>query len=423
MQTDRIMTWAGHHPEVAVPTAVAGALGVAVVVWLLQRRVSRALKGWTPAPAQRAGIAGILLATGLEADTAWRFAGNRLGISHPLERGLLFLVGETVLFTFALMARANLLNEEKRRAGAPGILVWVICGALAVPAISESGSVAAAWVRVLFGPVAAALLWHFLMGIELRSSLPSAQSMGTFSVLMRHLRERALSRFGVIEADRTAVDMARDRAVVRAAILSERYQTASGRRQARLLRRLRKALRTAGVAGDPGRREALLAEIATSRFAKDLGTTPVDSPWADTTAATPAPAAARTRPRPVSLPVPAQRELEADDEPRTLPANASTTHEPQGDRPMAVDTDSFFSTSDLTPQAAVETRAERERRQAEAQRRADDTYAKAVEVVVELVQQGAPLSGPQIAEQLPVGPRTVQRYIKRMREEGVLPQE
>ncbi|MEU2086557.1 hypothetical protein ABZ569_32385 [Streptomyces albus] len=264
------------------PWTAALAFGPSAAVLLLLaagagRALTRRLRGRLTVPVAVPAL-GALLATGLSADTAWRFAAERLGISELWERGLIFAVGEVTLFSFALGARTNL--HQKGRTGLDGIMVWATCAALAVPAWSVSDSFAAAVGRLLFGPTAAAVLWHKAMGIELRHVRPTAQDEGLLATIGRDLRERFLARFGLAIRDRTAQQLAQERAADKAALLSERFHAQNPkyvRRRALTLRRLRRAQRKAGVTTDKRQRDRVLEIRAHLQHA--AGPRELPSPW------------------------------------------------------------------------------------------------------------------------------------------------
>lgn len=295
-------SWIGSFTEANPWPAVAAVVVLGLAALLVLARVVRAAlaagtsprtpKG-RPTAAQVVATIGALGATGVGANTAWRFAGEHLHISNLWERGGLFLVGEVMLFGLALMARQNLNDPKMRRTGLPGTLVWVLSGFLAVPAISESDSVAGAAWRIVLGPLGAALLWHLAMGIELRhGSDESVENTGFAAKLMRRLAQQILSWLGVAEQDVTAEELARERARSRAAELVDRLgalddKKRTGRKGASLRRQLRTTLRKAGVAGDQERRQLLLDDLAVSSHAAALVELEHPSPWED-----PAPAAA-----------------------------------------------------------------------------------------------------------------------------------
>ncbi|MFD0353646.1 hypothetical protein ACFVHW_07835 [Streptomyces sp. NPDC127110] len=237
--------------------------------------------------AQMVSTIGALGATGVGANTAWRFAGEHLHISNTWERAGLFLVGEVMLFGLALMARQNLHNADMRRTGLPGTLVWVLSAFLAVPAISESDSAAGAAWRIVLGPMGAALLWHLAMGIELRhSGEENAENNGVAARILRRLQQQLLARLGIAEHDKDAEELIQERARSRAAELADRYRSLSdkqldGWRGRRLRSKLRATLRRADVAGNPERKRLLLADLAVSSHAPALVKLVHPSPWVE----------------------------------------------------------------------------------------------------------------------------------------------
>ncbi|MET7303597.1 hypothetical protein ABZS54_32790, partial [Embleya sp. NPDC005575] len=282
VKLEALTSWAQAHPwfaaAVTVPSVLLSLYGIIRGIRALGRSIFA--KGGRSDAVVVASI-GAVLSTGLSGDTAWRFAEHRLGISNPWERGLIFLVGEVALFALALMARANLRTQG--RAGAPGVLVWVAAAVLAVPAVAESNSLAAAIVRVMLGPVLGALLWHMAMGIELRHTDSDMTDTGILAIITREVRERTLARLGLSVRDRTAEQISRDRATVKATVLAARYasyEPTAVRRRSRTLAQLQRELRRAGVAQSPAQRTRLLRELAHSNNAAGLATLELPSPWA-----------------------------------------------------------------------------------------------------------------------------------------------
>ncbi|MET9956288.1 hypothetical protein ABZ135_32740 [Streptomyces sp. NPDC006339] len=235
--------------------------------------------------AQMVSVVGALGATGVGANTAWRFAGEHLHITNVVERAALFLVGEVMLFGLALMARQNLHNPSMRRTGLPGTLVWVLSGFLAVPAISESDSFAGAAWRIVLGPLGAALLWHLAMGIELRQSgEEDAENNGVGAKILRRVQQQILSWLGIADHDVTAEDIYRERARSKAADLVDRLRNldekkSRGRKGRKLRAQLRTTLRKAGVAGSQERKQLLLEDLAVSAHAPALVDLEHASPW------------------------------------------------------------------------------------------------------------------------------------------------
>ncbi|MFI8294460.1 hypothetical protein ACIGCZ_00785 [Streptomyces nigra] len=287
------------HPLYA---AAAGFVALAVTLWLL-----RSLRK-TPAAVAVASLAA-MACTAYSADTSWRFAEHRLGMTSDVERAAMFAAAELALFACALMARQN-LRSPQGTPGTPGVLVWVITGVQVIPAYAESGIVGGT-VRAVVGPVLAALLWHLAMGIELRHGRPDAASQSLPALLARELRERLLSRLGLAVRDRTAEQITRDRATVRAVALAAKLADMSpkARGRARVARRLSVAVGKAQAGASEEQRAKLLDLLAARRHAAALATVDLPSPW-ETTEVTvervdddqPEPLALTARPLPEVVP-------------------------------------------------------------------------------------------------------------------------
>ncbi|MGW1463859.1 hypothetical protein ACWCPT_05825 [Streptomyces sp. NPDC002308] len=274
---------AAGHPWLAAGLAVAAAAVTVGTVWLLVRAVRRL--DLPPAPVVVAGL-GAAVCTAYSADTSWRFAEDHLGMTDTTERAVMFAAGELALVACAVMARATMsataTEEAAGTAGVPGALVWCITGVQVVPAFSESG-VWGGLIRAAFGPIAAGLLWHLAMGLEIRVVRPGALSTGLPALIGRELRERLLSRLGLATRDRTAEQITRDRAIVRAVRLAALLELRpAGWRAAGRRRRLAAAVARSGAATSGEQRHRLLQQLAARRTSGLLATVPVASPWAGT---------------------------------------------------------------------------------------------------------------------------------------------
>ncbi|MFF4741279.1 hypothetical protein ACFY2W_36160 [Streptomyces sp. NPDC001262] len=293
---DRIREFAQANPWPAA--IVAGLLGLAALALLAvaARAGLKAAKAGVGAfkerryaqgrltVAQIVSTIGALIATAVGANTAWRFAGEHLHITNTVERASLFLAGEVMLFGLALMARQNLHNKEMERTGLPGVLVWVLSGFLAVPAVSESDSFAGAAWRIVLGPLGAALLWHLAMGIELRQADEKRKNNGIAARIVRRFQQQLLARLGIAEHDKDAQELIEERARSRAAELTDKYRALkpeqlNGRKGRKLRARMRTTLRAAGVATNPERKRLLLADLAVSSHAPALVDLKFKSPW------------------------------------------------------------------------------------------------------------------------------------------------
>ncbi|NEA42446.1 hypothetical protein [Streptomyces sp. SID11385] len=271
------------NPLGTAPLAVGGVL-VAVVL-LVAGRLRRVRTGGRGTVAVKVAALAAACCTAYSADTSWRFAAHHLDMRDGAERTVMFGAAELALFAMALLARQN-LHGPRRAAGLPGVLVWVITAVQTLPAYAESGPVGGT-VRAFVGPVMAAVLWHSAMGIELRHRTPDAASRGLGAVLIRQGRERLLARLGIVEQDRGAAQIARDRAARRAVALAARLaEMPPGRRARRsgrrVIRRLSRALARAGIDADPTRDGQFLRQLATRRQAADLATIDLPARWAGT---------------------------------------------------------------------------------------------------------------------------------------------
>ncbi|MFD3917334.1 hypothetical protein, partial [Streptomyces sp. NPDC058603] len=236
-----------------------------------------AARAFSSTPVAVAAI-GALVCTAYTADTSWRFAEHHLGMRDTTERIIMFAAAEVALLACAVMARANkratATEAHAGSPGTPGVLVWVITGVQVIPAYSESGIIGGT-VRAIIGPVMAGLLWHLAMGLEIRVVRPEALSTGLPALIGRELRERLLSYLGLAERDRTAEQIARDRATARAVRLASRkkLRTPWGRH------RLAAAVARSGAALDHAQHDRLMHELAARRTAGQLATIAIASPW------------------------------------------------------------------------------------------------------------------------------------------------
>ncbi|WP_335936642.1 hypothetical protein [Streptomyces sp. PTD5-9] len=284
------LTWAVTHPWPATGITALAVAAAITAIWLTARavrQVARAICKLTFPPGSVV-VAGLSAAvcTAYSADTSWMFAEHHLGMTDTTERIVMFAAGELALLACAVMARATkaatATGGAAGTAGVPGVLVWCITGVQIVPAYSESGLLGGT-VRACFGPVAAGLLWHLAMGLEIRVARPGALSTGLPAVIGRELRERLLSRLGLTARDRTADQISRDRATARAVRLAALLELRPGGLLAPYRRRrLAAAVARSGAGTDGEQRHRLLQQLAARRTSGQLATIVLDSPWAGT---------------------------------------------------------------------------------------------------------------------------------------------
>jgi hypothetical protein len=255
-----VVALAAGHP---LPALLAGTVAVAVLVlvWRVASRAARRLvRGQSPEDALTllaAVIATVVAMTGM-----WRFFGDVLGASGPL-RVLTFAFIEIAVFTSALRARRNVRESVTHSAGVDGAAVWALTGLSAILAALDAGSVRGALLR-LSAPMVAAWLWERSMAVERRRATGRA-------IHWRLTPERLLVRLGLAEAsDRTASQVDAQRRLSRLARSAKRVRAlrtseAAGWRLRRAGRRLdaatAAAVEHAGLATEPARQDALLAQL------------------------------------------------------------------------------------------------------------------------------------------------------------------
>lgn len=286
---------------------VAAVLVAAVIATRIAKMARRNMAGRNLAGARNAATPLFALAsiigTALSTNTSWRFFRTNLGFPVKTVMDRVELIGmfsglEVALVACAFGARQNLQNPDKRKPGAPGVVVWMLSALAAVPAFKVGGNVYAGTWRTILGPVLAVFAFHMALGMELRHKAPTAKSESVPAVIFRELTQRLYVRLGLATQNRTAQDIARERAVNRAVILYGRLKAMSaddksGKRAARLRVRLREQLRRAGVSDSPERTDAFLAQVAVHEHTDSLFDLAFASPWTgrpmvETTPAAPA---------------------------------------------------------------------------------------------------------------------------------------
>jgi hypothetical protein len=225
-------------------------------------------------------IVAACIATGVSAQGMWRFSGDVLGFDGPL-RLLLFAFIEVAVITSAVRARRNM--RENYSAGIDGVAVWALTGLTAVLSSMDARSLAEAVFR-LAAPLVAAWLWERGMAIERH------RITGRARINWRLTPERMLVRAGLAEAsDRTAGEVDTHRRLTRVALAAKkaralRDEGASDRRMRTALAKLDQAMDRAvehtGLAVDPARQEALLAQIGALYNASALVDLSPPVPWA-----------------------------------------------------------------------------------------------------------------------------------------------
>ena len=207
--------------------------------------------------------AAALLGLTISLNTSWRFFDQVLAIPVA-ERVLMFAAAEFALIVCGA-AMAVSVRHTGRPAPGPKMIVWAMCAVAAYMAVAEAASTAEAIGRILLGPALATIMLHLGLGLDIRLRRHRAPNR-TAARIWTEIRERALSRLGLADDERSAAQRTRDRKALKAAALS-RPRRAPWSRPARLER----AVLSAGIADDPALRHRMLARVAACQNAHRLG--------------------------------------------------------------------------------------------------------------------------------------------------------
>lgn len=228
-----------------------------------------------------------VVAAGVAAQGMWRFFRDVLDFP-PEIRIVAFGVLELVTFTCALRARRNIreaTTSDQARAGIDGIAVWVVTALSGAFSAMDAESLAEALFRLLM-PLLAAWLWERGMSIERR------RVRGGSTIHWRVTPERLLVALRLAEpSGRTASEVDAHRRLTRVAKAAVRVRSLRGAwdvkgvrlgtAQRRLDRAMRSAVAHAGLAADPDRQHALIAQLGSMYNAGALAELTPDAPWAE----------------------------------------------------------------------------------------------------------------------------------------------
>lgn len=280
-----LVRWAAGHLVLAIGGPIATGF-LLLVLFAMARLTIRSVRlANKPSIDNVATVVASLMCLSMSLDTSWEFTRKGLHIHNFYVRLLVVAFYEVTLIAFALLERAERIEaakpvpegqKRKEPSGVPGLMVKLLAGIGMVPAFTIGGVVGGLWrfAAVLIGLV----LFHTMVGNQIRLRGGIAKD-GTIAKVVREIRERLLSRLGLGDESRTAVEIRKDRAVVRAATLALTYKPDAKFGRRRHLNRLRKALRVSGVASDLGRRRRLLDELAVGKFAAKLSEQELSIPW------------------------------------------------------------------------------------------------------------------------------------------------
>lgn len=222
-----------------------------------------------------------VIIAGVCAQGIGRFFYDKLGF--PL--ALVIIVGgvlELTAFTCALRARRNIRESDDHRAGVDGIAVWVVTALSGSFSAMDADGPEVAIFRLVM-PLLAAWLWERGMSIERR------KARGGSTIQLRLAPERVLVWLRIAEpSGRTTSDVDAHRRLTRVAkaaakVRALRRDGAGDRRLDRAQRRLDRAMRAAvthaGLATDPDRQQALIAQLGSMYNADVLADLNPQAPW------------------------------------------------------------------------------------------------------------------------------------------------
>ncbi|TDD97684.1 hypothetical protein [Actinomadura rubrisoli] len=268
-----------------------GAVLVGVLTW-------KAFLAWRPAkrktdgaPEAKASLENRLtfvvavIAAGIAAQGMWRFFRDIL--DFPVElRIVAFAVLELVTFTCAMRARRNIREAEipeDAKAGIDGIAVWVVTALSGAFSATDADEWPEAAFRLAM-PLLAAWLWERGMSIERR------RARGGSTIHLRLTPERVLVWLRIAEpSGRTASEVDAHRRLTRVAkaaakVRGLRRDDARDWRidlaKHRLDRAMLSAVAHAGLAADPARQQALIAQLGSMYNADALANLTPEAPWA-----------------------------------------------------------------------------------------------------------------------------------------------
>lgn len=221
-----------------------------------------------------------LIIAGISAQGMGKFFYDKL--DFPLE--LVIGIGgvlELAAFTCALRARRNIRDPKIGKAGVDGIAVWVVTVLSGLFAAMEADELEVRLFRLAM-PLLAAWLWERGMAIERRHA-------GGSTIHWRFTLERVLVWLRIAEpTGRTASEVDAHRRLTRVAKAAARVRAlrTSGAAewrvalaQGRLERATRAAVVHAGLAQDPERQRALLAQLGSLYNADELVNLTPTAPW------------------------------------------------------------------------------------------------------------------------------------------------
>lgn len=195
------------------PLGIAALAAGCVLLLVLAVRVAKAAK--RVGDARVVQVLALSITMSYSGLTSWQWATTRLH-APVWERCIVFAAFEVVMLAFAVASRENRLRDG--RSGWQHGATLFFAGLMSLMALQVAGSPMVAAVRFGGGPLAALLLFHSLLGLELRHQGTERESL--IRSVLREARERIVSRLGIGRRGADSAAIARTRAADRAVKLA-----------------------------------------------------------------------------------------------------------------------------------------------------------------------------------------------------------
>lgn len=190
------------------------AAGAVLLLILAVRAAKSARRAGTARAVQVVALSVTMSYSGL---TSWQWSTARLH-APVWERCIVFAAFEVVMLAFAVASRENRLRDG--RSGWQHTATLFFAGLMSLMALQVAGSPLVAAVRFGGGPLAALLLFHSLLGLELRHQGTARESL--IRSALGEVRERLTARLGIGRRGADSAAIARSRAADRAVSLASR---------------------------------------------------------------------------------------------------------------------------------------------------------------------------------------------------------
>lgn len=299
----------------AIAAAAAGTVFTLCAVAVLVKVLRNTARGARPGAARAVQVLALAVTMSYSGLTSWQWATARLH-APVWERALVFAAFEVVMLAFAVASRENRLKDG--RSGWQHGATLFFASLMSLMALQVAGSPLVAAVRFGGGPLAALLLFHSLLGLELRHQGTERESL--IRAALQEARERLTARLGIGRRGADSAAIARSRAADRAVRLASARRLGS-RAAARLADAIDAAQHGLDEDAAAAAEAAIVARVVRRKSVAGLHALDAAHVWSAsrTSTATDTPAAQSEAPGEVALPEPAQVPPGKPQQPATAP--------------------------------------------------------------------------------------------------------